>query len=127
MEMVEQNKYIAHRPHDDRDCVYQECDAVVEYKRETPLKAAKAKALLEEAQVPEHGGLFDTNIVVRFHKQAVVQDVSEKIIEYLKTVTYRDQLVVPLVYHMEQFQDVQKYQLLRAFNKTGEHVRMAAQ
>lgn len=127
LEMVEQNKYIAHRPHDDRDCVYQECDAVVEYKRETPLKAAKARALLEEAQVPEHGGLFDTNIVVRFHKQSTVQDVSEKIFEHLKTVTYRDQLVVPLVYHKEQFQEVQKYQLLRAFSKTGEHVRMAAQ
>jgi hypothetical protein len=126
LEMIEQHKYIAHRPHEERDCAYQECDAVVEYKRETAMKAARAKALLEEARVPEHGGLFDTNIIVRFHKEAIVQDVSEKVYEYLKTVTYRDQLVVPLVYHKENFQEVQRYQLLRAFNKTGEHVRMPA-
>ena len=127
LEMIEQKKYIAHRAHDDRDCVYQECDAVVEYKRETAIKVAKARALLEEAKVPEHAGLFDTNIVVRFHKEAVVQDVSEKVYEYLKTVTYRDQLIIPLVYHKENFQEVQRYQLLRAFGKTGEHVRMTIQ
>jgi hypothetical protein len=127
LEMIEQNKYIAHRPHEERDCVYQECEAVVEHKRETALKVERARALLEEANVPEHGGLFDTNIIVRFHKEAALQDISEKVYEYLKTVTYRDQLVVPLVYHKENFQEVQRYQLLRAFNKTGEHVRMAAQ
>ena len=127
MDMIDQNKYVAHRAHDDRDCVYEECDAVIEHKRETSTRVTKAKALLKEADVPEHGGLFDTNIVVRFHKEAVVQDVSEKVFEYLKTVTYRDQLIVPLVYHKENFQEVQKYQLLRAFNKTGEHIRVAAQ
>jgi hypothetical protein len=127
LEMIEQNKYIAHRPHEERDCVYQECEAVVEHKRESSLKVARARDLLEEAKVPEHAGLFDTNIVVRFHKEAVLQDISEKVYEYLKTVTYRDQLVVPLVYHKENFQEVGKYQLLRAFGKTGEHVRMTIQ
>jgi hypothetical protein len=43
----------------------------------------------------------------------------------LETLTYRDQLVVPLVYTTEQFTPIYTQEFLKVWNADGNHIRVA--
>lgn len=117
-----QDTPLLHRAHETRDCIYEECDAVIRYKKDTEENVAKVRLELEKAGMPHGWGLFDTNVMVRFHKKAVVQRLSEEIMEQLETTSQRDQLAVTLVYFKNQFDDYKVNSLLHAFQKAGKHV-----
>jgi hypothetical protein len=126
LEMQERNIRILHRPHEIRNCIYEECDAVIANKRDTKENVNKVLTMLKDLRFPKNWGLFDTNILFKFHKDQSVQDISEAVFKQMQTTSYRDQLAVPLVYYTNGFKEFQNQTLLRAFEKTGNHVRIAA-
>jgi hypothetical protein len=126
LEMQEKNIHILHRPHEVRNCVYEECEAVVVNKRDTRENVSKVLTQLKELRFPKNWGLFDTNILFKFHKDKSVQEISEAVFKQMQSTSYRDQLAVPLVYYTNGFKDFQNQTLLRAFEKSGNHVRIAA-
>jgi hypothetical protein len=125
LNMKEKNMTILHRPHETRDCVYDECDAVIIHKRDTIEHVDKIRDILEEEHVPEHNGLVDTNIMIRFHKDKYVQKLAEEVYSLMEENTNRDQLAVPIVYYRNKFIEYEKQNLLKAFEKTGVHVRIS--
>ena len=126
LDMQERNIRILHRPHEIRNCIYEECDAVVANKRDTKENVSKVLTQLKDLRFPKNWGLFDTNILFKFHKDASVQDISEAVYKQMQQTSYRDQLAVPLVYYTNGFKEFQNQTLLRAFEKSGNHIRIAA-
>jgi hypothetical protein len=124
--MAEQRVGITHRPHDVRKCIYDECAAVVEGRRARPETVEAVLRNLEAVRMPKQFGLYDTNVLIKYHKLTMVQLVSEQIWQQLERVCTRDQLAVTLVYHQTQFTNYQLQNLLRAFTKSGDHKRIPA-
>ena len=75
--------------------------------------------------MPRNWGLFDTNIVIKFHKNMAVQRMSEEIYKQISTVSNRDQLAVTYIYYMHKFKGFNIQNLLTAFQKSGEHIRIS--
>ena len=123
--MYEQQVPIAHRPHDVRRCIWDECQAVVETKRAKPDDVAKVIRSLEAIKMPRQYGLYDTNVLIRFHKHMLLQHLSEEIWQALQ-VCPRDQLAVTMVYYKNSFINMHLQNLIRAFTATGEHKRINA-
>jgi hypothetical protein len=124
-QMMETQALIGHRNHKERDCVYDECDAVLRFKRDTPQHVESLRQKLVAANIPLNSGLYDTNIVVRFHKYKDVQEISNAIMNILETTTVRDQLAIPYVYATRQFNLIYTQEFMKAFSKDGRHVRIA--
>jgi hypothetical protein len=124
--MYTEKKVIGHRAHAERNCIYDECEAVLKYKRDTPANVDKVRSLLASASMPKNKGLFDTNIVIKFHKDAGLQTICKDIFQQLQTVSNRDQLAVTLQYHIHKFNQVALFPLMEAWQKRGEHVRIPA-
>jgi hypothetical protein len=123
--MREQGVAIAHRPHDTRKCIWEECSAVIEHRRAKPEDVSKVLRNLEAIRMPKEYGLYDTNVVIRFHKLTILQHIAEEIFSALQDCT-RDQLAVTMIYYKNNFTSIQLQNLIRAFNKTGEHRRINA-
>lgn len=123
--MREQGVAIAHRPHDTRKCIWEECSAVIEHRRAKPEDVSKVLRNLEAIRMPKEYGLYDTNVVIRFHKLTILQHISEEIFSALQDCT-RDQLAVTMIYYKNSFTSIHLQNLIRAFNKTGEHRRINA-
>jgi hypothetical protein len=123
LKMMNENISIYHRPHDERNCVYEECEAVVQKGKDKSKNVEKIKGLLTEAGVPKHGGLFDTNVLIKLHKNQELQEICEHVYNRLENSSIRDQLVVPLVYHRQRFKKFATDNLIRAFEKSGTHIR----
>jgi len=122
--MKERNIYTLHRSHELRSCIWDECDAVVKSKRDTTDNVNKVRSLLKHHNMPKRWGLFDTNILIRFHKQQVVQELGEAIFNQLSTSSNRDQLSVTLQYYIHNYSRYYVEDLFQAFQKNGTHVRM---
>jgi hypothetical protein len=114
---------VIHRKHDARNCVWDECKAVVDAKRDTPEHVEALKRRLTAAQMPKQFGLFDTNMMIKFHKQKVCQEISEAIWSSLQVDTHRDQLVVTPTYYTKGFKAFATLPLQQAFDRSGTHIR----
>lgn len=124
--MYTEKKVIAHRMHPERTCIYTECDAVVKHKRDLPENVDKVRTLLKNMSMPKNQGLFDTNIVIKFHKDSELQGVCKDIFTQLQTTSTRDQLAVTLQYHIHKFRKLIIFPLLEVWHRRGEHVRIPA-
>jgi len=124
--MKEKQIPILHRRHETRNCIWDECDAVVKSKRDTTDNVSKVRKLLEKHTMPKGWGLFDTNILIRFHKHQIVQTISEEIYKQLSTTSIRDQLAVTFVYYKHAYKNFYTEDLLSAFQKNGTHIRISA-
>ena len=122
--MKENNTSILHRPHAERDCIWDECEAVVRYQRDTPQNVERVRHALVAAEMPKHWGLFDTNIVIKFQKNLELQEICSTIYRLLETESVRDQLAVTRVYYTRGFSAYGAKDLHTAFIKSGNHVRI---
>jgi hypothetical protein len=123
--MNEKQIHILHRPHDTRNCIWEECDAVIQAKRDTPEHVSLVKALLKKDSMPRNWGLFDTNILFRFHKNLTVQQLGEEIYTQLHKISNRDQLAVTYIYYKNKYKEYAAENLMEAFEKSGTHIRIA--
>ena len=124
--MKERGAVMFHRQHEKRNCIWDECDAVVKNKRDTPEHVQSVRKLLQIQNMPTQFGLYDTNIMIKFHKDKRLISISERIMHLLEQYTTRDQLIVTFVYYMQKFSEFSTADLMRAFEKTGNHVRIPA-
>lgn len=122
--MYANQKLILHRPHADRNCIWDECDAVVKYKRDTAENVEKVRSLLTNSKMPHNWGLFDTNIIIKFQKNLELQDICSSIYTQLQTASVRDQLAVTHVYYKEKFNKYDTKSLESVCIKSGNHVRI---
>jgi hypothetical protein len=124
--MRSENIVILHRTHGERICIWEECDAVLKSKRDTPEHVRSVQKLLRESKMPRDWGLFDTNIIIKFNKDVRVQDISEAIFKQCETVSPRDQLAVSYVYFLNDFKGYKAQHISNAFQITGNHIRLPA-
>jgi hypothetical protein len=118
------NIAILHRAHTDRSCIWDECDAVVEKRRDTQENVSRVIELLKGESMPKNWGLFDTNIVIKNNKDIQLQEMCEKVYGQVCNISDRDQLAVPFIYYTNNYNGFQTMPLLRAFEKTGIHVQI---
>lgn len=122
-DMYRNNIQIGHRKHAERNCIWDECDAVLKSKRDTKDHVDSVRSRLRSAKMPKGWGLFDTNIVIKFQKSKEVEDLGKEIFALLEKDSYRDQLAIPYVYYLNNYNNFKEYSLLEACLKTGIHVR----
>lgn len=123
-QMIQNQISILHRPHTERKCIQDECDAVLESRRDTPEHVEAVRDLLKKIKMPTQWGLFDTNCMVRFHKNPEVQAIGDMMGSQLGKVTIRDQLLVTLVQQMRGFQEFRQDSTLGSvIQKIGNHMR----
>lgn len=110
------------RPHDQRVCIWDECEAVIQAKRDTPLNVERVRTKLKQADMPKNWGLFDTNCMILFHREPACRRITDAVWNQLQTISVRDQLALPLVLYEQQATAFKTETLLRAFEKTGQHI-----
>jgi len=121
--MKEKGTTILHKAHGERTCVWDECNAVVQSKRDTESRVKQVKTYLKSIQMPNKWGLFDTSILIKFHKHSELQTLCESIYSQLTTTSYRDQLAVTPVYYTTGFRQYGVQALLNGFEKVGTHIQ----
>ena len=62
-------------------------------------------------------------IIIKFHKDDVVQKMGEEIYKQISSLSKRDQLAVTFVYFKNKFTKFSTSKLLQAFQKNGNHIR----
>lgn len=91
-ELQQKNVKFAGIHHPFSDCVYQEAAKCLSDRRESMFRVFRVVAALRKAQVPEHAGLMETNLLFRKHNDPAVLEFDRKWWEYLVRYTNRDQL-----------------------------------
>ena len=86
------NAFLFVGKHPQRDCIYEEGEACVKYKKETRENVDKQMGRYREEGMPEHFGLAQTCIVIRKHNKKKAIDFGEKWFEELEANSHRDQL-----------------------------------
>jgi len=78
--------------HPDRECIYQELNTCVKYKKDDPEILYKYKfKLLNEEKYPRLNGLIQTNVIVRYNTEQM-KFISEKWWQEILNYSKRDQL-----------------------------------
>jgi hypothetical protein len=85
------------KKHPVRDCIYDEVGACVAKHKISLDMYYKVSKFLKEHHMPRHYGLFETNLILKYNNDPGVIRICKDIIHYIKTLTYRDQLVLTYV------------------------------
>ena len=96
------------KEHPDRDCIYDEIDAGVERQKISLTLLNKVKDLLNKDKMPKKYGLYETNLMLRVNTNPTVINLSDKLIHYIKTLTYRDQHILTYLLHMLKIKSLGK-------------------
>ena len=78
--------------HYERDCIYDECNAVMDCGRDTPDIVSKTKDFLQKSGMPKNYGLNGTNIIFRKHTNKTIQNIDKLWWYCIKNYSKRDQL-----------------------------------
>ena len=85
------------KKHPSRNCIYNELTACLEFKKINLEMYEKVKKFLLDNAVPRDYGLYETISMIKLHKDKKVINISEEIIELIKKLTYRDQLILTAI------------------------------
>lgn len=83
---------IVFKRHPERDCVYQELKANVDYKKEKKEICDEITQRYRSEGMPEHFGLFETNVVARHHKIPLITHMMSLWFTEISKHSHRDQL-----------------------------------
>ena len=83
--------------HPERDCIYDEADAVISHKKEKEDIVKKQVALLKSLKMPEHYGLNETLLIYRKHGNKHSEDIMTQWWDFLKENSKRDQLALSYI------------------------------
>lgn len=78
--------------HYERNCIYDECDAVKTAGRDTDIFIEKTREFLLSNNMPKNYGLNETNIVFRKHTDKTIQSINKLWWKCIKNYSKRDQL-----------------------------------
>ena len=90
--MIDSKKTIAIHRHNCRDCIYHEARIVWAQKRAKFIDILKQILSYKKEGFPSHYGLFENNIIIRFHNDPKCVDIMETWWNEIITKTKRDQL-----------------------------------
>lgn len=90
--------------HPERDCLYDEAKACLEFNKETQENISKVLELYKKLEVPKHLGLIDSKFMLRKHNDKEVVALMEDWMSYVKDYTKRDQLSFNLVCWLDKFE-----------------------
>lgn len=85
------------KEHPSRDCIYDEADACLEYKKIDKNTHTQVIKFLEDHKVPRHYGLYETNSMLKINNNKTVIKIGKELIKVLKELTYRDQLILTYI------------------------------
>lgn len=91
---------IATHQHFCRDCVYQECEAIITAQKDTRDNIERHRQLFLDTGMPEHYGLMECNVIARRHTDNCERIMRKWWEEYL-AYSNRDQLSLPHVLYSE--------------------------
>ena len=83
---------VASCEHSERDCIYDEIEAVLFYKKDIKKNTNKIFNYLKKAKYPAHNGLFETNFLWRQHNDKKIIKLMNDWWFFIKNYTHRDQL-----------------------------------
>lgn len=89
---AESQKKILIPMHYRNDCVFQECDYVLECQREFVEKVEEVREFLKSQNMPEHYGLTENNIIYRDHSWEILPNMMKDWFECVEKRSKRDQL-----------------------------------
>lgn len=82
--------------HPERDCAYDECEAVIKFGKDTEENVAKAKRWLKKLKHPKNAGLSETGIIIRDHTdpsgRGKLSLALQAWAKNITTLSHRDQL-----------------------------------
>ena len=78
--------------HSDRDCIYPEFDACLDWGKDSPEAINKTRQFILSQQMPTGYGLAETGIMFRRHHQPRVVKIDEQWWDMIKSYSRRDQL-----------------------------------
>jgi len=85
------------KQHPSRDCIYDEADACLEFKKIDTDTYTNVKKFLNEHKVPRNYGLYETNSMLKMNKNKMIMEIGKELITVLKKLTYRDQLILTYI------------------------------
>jgi hypothetical protein len=92
------------KKHNDRDCIYDECIAVVRLGKEKVETVNNLRRRYDNEGFPHHYGLMETNIILRKGKD-YVKDLMELWWQEIKNNSHRDQLSINYVIWRQNVKD----------------------
>lgn len=83
--------------HFERDCIYDEIQAVIEAKKDDEIIVKQMENYLKEDNFPFHYGLNETNLIYRRHNEPKIKDINENWWNFIRNYSKRDQLSLSYV------------------------------
>lgn len=80
------------RKHPERDCIYQEAEAVKKFNKADPTIIDQQISAYRKDKFPEHFGLSETGIIIRKHNDPDCKELMNMWFDELLKYTYRDQM-----------------------------------
>ena len=78
--------------HYERDCIYDECKAVIDNKKDSFENVTRILNILTENHMPTHYGLNETGILIRHHNVPLIKEMMDEWWSFIEKYTKRDQL-----------------------------------
>jgi hypothetical protein len=85
------------KEHPSRNCIYDEVDACLEYKKIDLDTHTNVIKFLNKHNAPRDYGLYETNSILKMNNNKIVMQIGKELIDILKKLTYRDQLILTYI------------------------------
>lgn len=85
------NNNIIFKEHPHRNCIYEECKAVIKLNKDTKYKVSINMSIFLKDNMPKNFGLYETNIII-YKNTKENREFFKKVFEFMINKSYRDQL-----------------------------------
>lgn len=83
--------------HEKLNCIYDECDAVIKYKKDTVQNVNKNLSIFKKSGMPKKYGLYETGFFIRDNQSPETVKISEEVINMIIDNSHRDQLALTYI------------------------------
>ena len=110
--------------HPERDCIYEEAKAVLKHRRDNAKSVRAQIKKIKQDGFPEHFGLSENNVLIRYHKDPVTIKFMDKWWKMLMKGSKRDQLSFMYIswkYNFKNYALIERKLLRKYFNIIRRH------
>ncbi len=98
LEYINKLEGITFTQHNQRTCIYNECDAIVRCKKDSIINMNKVKEFLKSNNMPNNYGLSSNGLFLRNLKNDKFNKLCEELYNLMLEFTYRDQALLSYVF-----------------------------
>jgi len=111
------------KKHPSRDCIYDEADACLGFKKIDKDTHEKVIKFLDDHRVSRNYGLYETNSMLKMNHDKMVIQIGKELIKVLKNLTYRDQLILTYILFKNNIKSLETLndKLLSCNGKNAKH------